>query len=141
MTNSALATIDTTPLAFEAHLTGAVQPTADFGAKVAIRTWAEINDEVMNRLVFLARHKIPGFCVFVPDAKSIEQVNMPPVPKIEAKDKKAQSPSSLHRFALECLAEELGENPKAFYGDQMQKSTAKVWERIEDIRREKAFMQ
>jgi hypothetical protein len=133
-------TITQDPLAFQAHLTGAVIPTADRCAKFAVRTALEVTEDVFTKLAVLAREKTPVYAVFVPDAESAQDVVIPPRPATEPKAKKQQSPSSKHRFALETLAGELDTDPKAFYEAEMQKSTSKVWERIEDLRREKAYM-
>lgn len=140
MTDTALRPIDTTPLAFEAHLTGAVLGTADQGVKVAIRSKSEINADDFLRMCELARAKQMGYVVFVPDAESMDEVTIPPKPEAPASTKKEQSPSQKHRFALQTLAEELDKDPNEYYLTEMSKSTAKVWEKIEDIRREKAFL-
>ncbi len=142
MTDTALAPIDANPLAFQANLSGAVLPTADRCAKFAVRTALEVTEDTFTRLAILAREKTPIFCVLVPDAESMDEVTIPEKPKTEDSKgtKKSQTPSSLHRFALETLADEMDVEPKEFYAGEMKKSTAKVWERIEDVRREKAFM-
>jgi len=141
VTETALAPIDASPLAFEAHLTGAVLRTADKGAKFAVRSKGEVTDGEYLRLCLLSGNKQMGFSVFVPDAQSAEDVTIPDKSKVElTHGTKKQTPSSLHRFALRTLAEEMEVDPDEFYATEMKKSTAKVWERIEDVRREKAFM-
>jgi hypothetical protein len=78
MTDTALQPIDTSPLAFQAQITGAVIPTADKGVKFSVRSLYEVDSDTFKRICELGRDKTNGFNVFVPDAETLTE--LPPKP-------------------------------------------------------------
>jgi hypothetical protein len=120
---------------------GTVRALADQGASWTMRSTQEISEDKFIAMARLAKRATGVHCILVTDEEDAKNIVVPETPALPSGRTKApRTQSQKLRFALETLAREYGHtDTEAFYNERMDADTRKVWNEIEDIRRERHY--